>query len=66
MQAGILGWLGVDRPRVEQEEFVPQYDGDELVNGSDFPVKHVAICTGTRDEDDHLLLDASFADGTNA
>jgi hypothetical protein len=45
---------------------VPQYDGDELVNGSDFPVKHVAICTGTRDDDDHLLLDASFADGTNA
>jgi hypothetical protein len=66
MQAGDLVWLGVDRPRVEQEEFVPQYDGDELVNRSDFPVTHVAICTGTRDDDNHLLLHASFADGTNA
>jgi hypothetical protein len=45
---------------------VPQYDGGELVNGSDCPVKHVAICTGTRDDDDHLMLHASVADGTNA
>jgi hypothetical protein len=37
MQAGDLVWLGVDRPRVEQERFVPRYDGDELVNGGDFP-----------------------------
>jgi hypothetical protein len=66
LQAGDLVWLGEDRPRVEQEEFVPQYDGDELVNGSDYPVKHVAICTGTRADDDHLLLHASAADGTNA
>jgi hypothetical protein len=36
MQAGDLVWLGVVRPRVEQEEFVPRYDGDELVNGGDF------------------------------
>ena len=66
LQAGDLVWLGEQRPRVEQEGFVPQYDGDELVNGGDYPVKHVAICTGTRDEDDQLLLHASAADGTNA
>jgi hypothetical protein len=66
MEAGDLVWLGEDRPRVEQEEFVPQYDGDKLVNGSDYPVKHAAICTGTHDEDDQLLLHASAADGTNA
>jgi hypothetical protein len=66
MQAGDLVWLGVDRPRVQQEEFVPRYDGDELVNGGDFPVKHVAISTGTPDHNDHLMLHASSADGTNA
>ena len=66
LQAGDLVWLGVDRPRVQQEDFVPQYDGDELVNGRDFPVKHVAISTGTRDDDDHLMLHASSAAGTNA
>ena len=43
-----------------------RYDGDELVNGSDVPVKHVAICVGARDDGDHLLLHASSVDGTNA
>jgi hypothetical protein len=66
LRAGDLVWLGVDRPRVQQQEFVPQYDGDELVNGGDFPVKHVAISTGTSDDHDHLMLHASSADGTNA
>jgi hypothetical protein len=65
MRAGDLVWLGVDGPRVKLDEFVPQYDGDELANGGDFPVKHVAVCTGTRDDGDHLLLHASSADGTN-
>jgi len=55
----------VDRPRVKLDGFVPQYDGDELANGGDFPVKHVAACTGTHDDGDHLLLRASSADGTN-
>ena len=66
LQVGDLVWLGVDRPQVELDEFVPQYNGDELVNGGDVPVKHVAIYTGTRDEDDHLMLHASSVDGTNA
>jgi hypothetical protein len=66
LRAGDLVWLGVDRPHVEQEEFVPRYNGAELVNGGDFPVKHVAICTDAYDDDDHLMLHASSADGTNA
>jgi hypothetical protein len=56
----------VDRPRVSLDEFVPPYDGDELTNGGGVPVKHVAICTGTCDDGDHLLLHASSVDGTNA
>ena len=70
MQAGDLVWLGVDRPPVELDDFAPRYkdgpDGDELANSGDFPVKHVALCTGTRLDGDHLLLHASSADGTNA
>ena len=66
MQAGDLVWFGVDRPRVGLDEFVPQYDGDELMNGSDVPVKHVAICAGTCDDGDRLLLHASSVVGTNA
>ena len=66
MRAGDLVWFGVDRPRVGLDEFVPQYDGDELVNGSDVPVKHVGICTDSRDDGDRLLLHASSVDGTNA
>ena len=66
MRLGDLVWFGVDQPRVGLDEFVPQYDGDELVNGADVPVKHVAICTGSRDASDSLLLHASSVDGTNA
>jgi hypothetical protein len=66
MEAGDLVWFGVASPRVALDEFVPRYDGEELVNFGDFPVKHVAICTGTRDGGDHLLLHASSAEGTNA
>jgi hypothetical protein len=66
MQAGDLVWLGVDRPVVGLDEFVSRYRGDELLNFGDFPVNHVAICTGTRDDGDHVLLHASTVDGTNA
>jgi hypothetical protein len=66
MQAGDLVWLGVDRPAVSLDEFVPRYRGDELLNFDDFPVNHVAICTGTQDAGDHVLLHASTVDGTNA
>ena len=63
MRVGDLVWFGVDQPRVGLDEFVPQYEDDELVNGRDVPVKHVAICTGSGDS---LLLHASSVDGTNA
>jgi hypothetical protein len=67
MRTGDLVWFGVDRPAVGLDEFVPQYDGDELANPDDVPVKHVAICTGDDGEDDdRLLLHASSVDGTNA
>jgi hypothetical protein len=66
MQAGDLVWLGTDQPLVSLDEFVPRYRGDELLNFSDFPVNHVAICTGARADGDHLLLHASTVDGTNA
>jgi hypothetical protein len=66
MQAGDLVWLGTDQPLVNLDEFVPRYRGDELLNFGDFPVNHVAICTGARAGDDHLLLHASTVDGTNA
>ena len=66
MRVGDLVWFGVDQPSVGLDEFVPQYDGDELVNGSGVPVKHVAIYTGSRDDSDSLLLHASSVDGTNA
>jgi hypothetical protein len=66
MQAGDLVWLGVGRPLVRLEDFIPEYCGDELLNFNDFPVNHVAICTGIRKNGDHVLLHASTVDGTNA
>ena len=66
LRAGDLVWFGVDRPRVGLDEFVPHYDGDELMNGADVPVKHVAIYAGPCGDGDHLLLHASSVDGTNA
>jgi hypothetical protein len=66
MRAGDLVWFGPDRPRVRLDEFVPQYDGDELANPGDVPVKHVAICTDARGDGDRLMLHASSVDGTNA
>jgi hypothetical protein len=66
MQEGDLVWLGVDRPLVALEDFIPRYCGDELLNFNEFPVNHVAICTGMRENGDHVLLHASTVDRTNA
>ncbi|MBL7500904.1 hypothetical protein I6A84_13720 [Frankia sp. CNm7] len=66
LRAGDLVWLGVAEPRVPLDEFVPRYQGDELLNFRDFPVNHVAVHTGTRAAGDHLMLHASPVDGTNA
>jgi hypothetical protein len=64
MRVGDLVRFGVDRPRVSLDEFVPRYDGDELMNGSDVPVKHVAIFAGSSDDSDRLLLNER-ADATD-
>ncbi len=66
-QTGDLVWFGVEEPAITVEAFVPQYAGGELLNWADFPVKHVAICTGeTNPDDDYLLLHSSREDGVNA
>lgn len=68
LRAGDLVWFGLAEPPVSLEEFVPQYDGDELLNWRDLPVKHVAISTGAREAreaGDPLLLHASLIAGTN-
>lgn len=65
LRAGDLVWFGLADPPVSLEEFTPRYDGDELLNWRDHPVKHVAIATGTRDDEgDPLLLHASRIAGT--
>jgi hypothetical protein len=67
LQAGDLLWFGTDDPSVPLTAFTPRYLAGDLVNFRDFPVNHVAICTGTQDATgDDLLLHASSADGTNS
>ena len=68
LRTGDLVWFGPERPPVGLDEFVPQYDGDELVNAGEVPVKHIAICADDDggDDDDRLLLHASSVDGTKA
>lgn len=67
MRAGDLVWFGPSRPPVTLDEFVPRLDGDDITNMTDFPVKHVAICTGSFEggSGDPLLLHASSVAGTN-
>lgn len=63
---GDLLWFGVANPVIEPAAFVPLYRDGMLVNWRDFPVKHVAVHTGKRDEQDEpLLLHASQEDSTN-
>jgi hypothetical protein len=64
---GDLVWFGTDHPSVALRDFTPRYLAGELVNFDDFPVNHVAICTGSQDDTgDYLLLHASHRDGTNS
>lgn len=66
LRAGDLVWFGLEGPEASLETFVPRFDGDNLVNWRDMPVKHVAVATGTRDGGgDPLLLHASKIAGTN-
>lgn len=66
MRAGDLVWLGPERPSVPLDEFVPRRTGDDITNMTEFPVKHVAICTDGFDDRDPVLLHASLIEGTNA
>jgi hypothetical protein len=66
LRAGDLVWLGTDQPRVCLEEFVPRFEDGELLNFGDFPVNHVAVCTGVRAAGHDLLLHASPVEGTTA
>jgi hypothetical protein len=67
LQPGDLVWFGTDDPGVSVRDFAPRYRAGELVNFDDFPVNHVAICTGSQDgTGDYLLLHASPKEGTNA
>ncbi|ONH22268.1 hypothetical protein [Pseudofrankia asymbiotica] len=66
LRAGDLVWLGTAAPRVRLEEFVPRYQDGELLNFSDFPVNHVAVCTGVRAAGHDLLLHASPVEGATA
>lgn len=64
MQAGDLVWFGRQNPAVEPEDFRPVYQNGQLLNWSEFPVRHVAIYTGEY-SDDHLLLHSTYIEGTN-
>lgn len=66
LRPGDLVWLGTARPRVPLDEFVPRYQDGELLNFADFPVNHVAVCTGEHAAQDHLMLHASPLEGTTA
>ena len=65
-QTGDLVWFGLENPKTEIAEFVPQYRDGELLNWLDYPIKHVAIHTGERDKQgDYLLLHSTSIVGTN-
>jgi hypothetical protein len=64
LRPGDLLWFGPTRPPIMLEEFTPRFDGDDITNMSEFPVKHVAICTDGADEGDPVLLHASREEGT--
>lgn len=66
LQTGDLVWFGIENPRIMPDDFTPLYEQGRLVNWRDFPIKHVAISTGERDETgDELLLHSTYYEGTN-
>ncbi len=67
LQVGDLVWFGRSEPSVPPEQFVPTYDANGyLLNWQDSPVNHVAIYTGDQENDDPLLLHATYFTGTTA
>lgn len=66
MQAGDLVWLGLENPAISLADFMPEYDeGNNLLNWRANPVKHVAIYTGQRINDDLMMLHASQMNNSN-
>lgn len=63
LRTGDLVWFGPEHPAVTLETFVPRFNGDDITNMRDFPVKHVAVCTGGPGDP---LLHASGTEGTTA
>lgn len=59
-QAGDLVWFGLESPKISVEEFVPDYQDQELANWQDFPVKHVGIITGEHEGNEPLILHTTF------
>ena len=58
---GDLVWLGRSSP-TPAREFVPKYNGRELINWGAFPVNHVGVVVGR--QDDLQILHASQYHGT--
>ena len=66
IQTGDVFWFGSVK-KIHPVEFEPVYDGDELINWDDFPVKHIAIYSGERAPNgDPLLLHSTPITGTNS
>lgn len=64
MQRGDLLWFGLAEPKIAIDDFEPRYVDDQLLNWSDYPIKHVAVYTGEEAED-YLLLHSTPLEGTN-
>jgi hypothetical protein len=65
MRPGDLVWLGFADPAASIEDFVPRFEDGRLANFHEYPINHVAICTGIYDHGDHLLIHANQVDQTN-
>jgi len=52
MRPGDLVWFGLANPVISVEDFVPRFEGGRLSNFNEYPINHVAINTGVRDQGD--------------
>jgi hypothetical protein len=66
VQRGDLVWFGIAGATLQPDEFRPIYEDGILINWRSFPVKHVSVFTGVRDDqEDPLLLHTTHLTGTN-
>jgi hypothetical protein len=65
MRPGDLVWFGLANPVINVEDFVPRFEGGRLSNFNEYPINHVAINTGVRDQGDYLLIHANQLDQSN-